>query len=167
MLSNIFHFGQIFKFKYGRNSEKKNGIKISCGYAHLHIMSFIFTKFHEILLSGFRGVALTRKTGLTDWLTNWQTDWLTDGSKTLYPTQHVNSRFRKEYSGTKNSSCYNKLIYFQFNKSCCEIIEFALNSITQKVNAKKKWMTEICHLTYVIVVISDLSVTIPLIIDVL
>ena len=31
-------------------------IKISCGYAHLHIMSFITTK----LLSGFRGVALTK-----------------------------------------------------------------------------------------------------------
>ena len=64
-----------------RNSEKKNGIKISCGYAHLHIMSFITTKFHEILLSGFRVVALTRKT--------WLTDWLTDGSKTLYPPQLV------------------------------------------------------------------------------
>ena len=44
-------------------------------------MSFITTKFHKILLSGFRGVVLTRKTG--------QTDWLTDGSKTLYPPQHV------------------------------------------------------------------------------
>ena len=30
------------------------------------IMSFITTKFHEILLSCFRGVVLTRKTGLTD-----------------------------------------------------------------------------------------------------
>ena len=48
-------------------------------------MSFITTKFHEILSSGFRGVALTRKTGLTDWLT----DWLMDGSKTLYPPQLV------------------------------------------------------------------------------
>ena len=56
-----FHFGQKW-----RNSEKKKGIKISCGYAHLHIMSFITTKFQEILLSGFRGVALTRKRGLTD-----------------------------------------------------------------------------------------------------
>ena len=45
-------------------------------------MSFISSKFHEILLSGFRGVALTRKTGLTD--------WLTDGRvKTLYPPQLV------------------------------------------------------------------------------
>ena len=33
-------------------------------------MSFITTKFHQILLSGFEGVALTRKTGLTDSLTN-------------------------------------------------------------------------------------------------
>ena len=46
----------------------------------LNIMS-ITTKFHEILLSGFRGVALTRKTGLMD--------RLTDGSKTLYPPQLV------------------------------------------------------------------------------
>ena len=46
---------------------EKSGIKISYGYEHLHIMSFITTKFQEILLSGFRGVVLTRKTGLTDW----------------------------------------------------------------------------------------------------
>ena len=32
---------------------------MSCGYVHLHIMSFTTTKFQEILLSGFRGVALT------------------------------------------------------------------------------------------------------------
>ena len=65
------------KFQKGRNSKKKNWNIISCGYAHLHIMSFITTKFHEILLSGFRGVALTRKTGLMD------------GSKTLYSPQIV------------------------------------------------------------------------------
>ena len=34
-------------------------LKIFCGHADLHIMSFINTKFQEILLSGFRGVALT------------------------------------------------------------------------------------------------------------
>ena len=84
--SSIFHFGQISKFKKGVTPRKKGGIKISCGYAHVHIMSFITTcTFYEILLSSFRGVALTRKTGLTDWLT----DWLTDGSKTLYPPQLV------------------------------------------------------------------------------
>ena len=51
--SSIFHFCQIFKFR-----EKKLN-KISCGYAHLHIMSFITTKFQKILSNGFRGVALT------------------------------------------------------------------------------------------------------------
>ena len=35
-------------------------------YTHLHIMSFITIKFHEILLRCFRGVTLTKKTtGLT------------------------------------------------------------------------------------------------------
>ena len=49
----------VVSFKKGRNSQKKNGIKISCVYAHLHIMSFITPKFQEILWSSFRGVALT------------------------------------------------------------------------------------------------------------
>ena len=57
--SSIFHFRQISKFKKGHCSQKKNWIRISYGYAHLHIMSFITTKFQEILFSGFRGVALT------------------------------------------------------------------------------------------------------------
>ena len=68
--SSIFHFGQTSKFKKGKILSKNNGIKISSGYAHLNIKSFITTKFHGILLSGFRGVALTRKTGLTDLPTN-------------------------------------------------------------------------------------------------
>ena len=34
-------------------------ISISCKNEHLHIMSFITTKFHAILLSGFSGVVLT------------------------------------------------------------------------------------------------------------
>ena len=45
-------------------------------------MSFITTKFQEILLSGFRG---ENKKNRTDGLT----DSLTDGSKTLYPPQLV------------------------------------------------------------------------------
>ena len=53
--SSIFHFGQISKLKKGVTLR----MKISCGYAHLHIKSFISTKFHEILFSGFRGVART------------------------------------------------------------------------------------------------------------
>ena len=51
-------FGQISKFKKRHSSQKKIWIRISCGCAYLHIMSFINTKFQEILLSGFRGVAL-------------------------------------------------------------------------------------------------------------
>ena len=57
--SSIFHFGQISKFKKGVILRKKNWIKISCGYAHLHIMTFITIKFQEILMSGFSRVALT------------------------------------------------------------------------------------------------------------
>ena len=38
---------------------QKDQISISCKNAYLHIMSFITIKFHAILLSGFRGVALT------------------------------------------------------------------------------------------------------------
>ena len=46
-------------------------MKIYCEYAQLISMSFVTTKFHEIMLSGFRGVALTKKKnqgkdGLTD-----------------------------------------------------------------------------------------------------
>ena len=68
--------------------------KDSCGYAHLHIMFFITTKFHEILLSGFGGVALTRETGLTD--------GRTDGSKTLYPPQLVARGIQKGMSDWLN-----------------------------------------------------------------
>ena len=41
----LFQFGQISKYKKGRNSDIKNWIKISCGNSHLH-MSCITTKFH-------------------------------------------------------------------------------------------------------------------------
>ena len=37
-------------------SKKKNQIRISCNNAHVHSMSLSTTKFHGILLSGFRGV---------------------------------------------------------------------------------------------------------------
>ena len=54
--------------------------KLFSKYAHPHSMSFIATKFYEILLSDFRGVTLT-KTGFMDRLT----DGLMAGSKTFYP----------------------------------------------------------------------------------
>ena len=63
---------------------EKKWIKISFGYVHLHILSFINVKFQEILLSSFRGVALTIKKR-----TNGLTDWLKDRSKTLNPSQLV------------------------------------------------------------------------------
>ena len=51
----------LIKFLSSRRASfrPKKWIKISCGYAHLHDMFFITTKFQEILLNGFREVALT------------------------------------------------------------------------------------------------------------
>ena len=40
-------------------ASQKDRISISCINAYLHIMSFIITKFHAILLRGFSGVVLT------------------------------------------------------------------------------------------------------------
>ena len=75
----IFHYGQIFKFKKVVTPRKKIESKFP---VDMRIYTFLHNyKFHEILLSGFRGVAVTRKIGLTD--------WLTDGPKTLYPPQLV------------------------------------------------------------------------------
>ena len=47
--SRIFNFGQISKFKRGIIPGNKNYIKISCGYAHVHSMSFITTSFTKFL----------------------------------------------------------------------------------------------------------------------
>ena len=52
LLSSTFNFDQISKFKKGVIPREKNWIKIFCECAHLHIMSFITTKFQEILFSG-------------------------------------------------------------------------------------------------------------------
>ena len=41
------------------NSHKIQEIKISWSYAQLHMVSLLPTKFHEILFSSFRGIALT------------------------------------------------------------------------------------------------------------
>ena len=87
--SSIFHFGQISKFKKGVTPRKKIESKLPMDMLIYTVCPS--TKFHEILLSGFRGVALTRKTGLTDWLTDWLTywltDWLTDETKSIFPPQ--------------------------------------------------------------------------------
>ena len=58
----IFHVDQISKLKKGVTLRKK----WNRNFLWICASNFITTKFHEILLSGFRGVSLTRKTGLTD-----------------------------------------------------------------------------------------------------
>ena len=68
--SSISNFGQISKFKSGiiprKNIESKFPANI-----HIYSVSFITTKFHEILLSGYRRVVLTKKIGLTGgWVRN-------------------------------------------------------------------------------------------------
>ena len=52
-------FGKFLSSK-GHNSHKIQAIKISWKYAQLHIVSLLSTKFHEILFSSFRGVALKK-----------------------------------------------------------------------------------------------------------
>ena len=108
--SEVFHFRQIYIIS--SKGRKLTGKKISCKYAHLHIiyMYFITTKFHQILLSSVIGVALTlffisakflsskgallpgnnqstcadKKKGLTRARTD-----LADGTKLIYPPQLV------------------------------------------------------------------------------
>ena len=53
-LSSICIFNQILKFKRGVTLRKNTK---SCKYANLLHNPFITTQFHDILLSGFRGVA--------------------------------------------------------------------------------------------------------------
>ena len=73
-ISEIPGTGTFFLSSKGVLLLEKNWIKMSCEYAYLQSMTFKITKFHEILLSGFRGVALTKnnnkKPRLTYWLTN-------------------------------------------------------------------------------------------------
>ena len=59
----------------GHNSNKNEGIKISCRYALLHMMFYLHTKFHDNWISSFRGVAMTRFwDGRTDGRTDWRSD---------------------------------------------------------------------------------------------
>ena len=71
VLSSIFYFGQISKFKMGVTPRKKINSNFSCGYADLHIMSFITTKFHEILFQRCQSSCADKK-NRTDGLTDWQ-----------------------------------------------------------------------------------------------
>ena len=69
------NFGQTIKYNLSKFKRgiipRKKWINISCKNVYLHILFFIATEFHEILLSGLSGVALTKK----------RTDGLTDGQK--------------------------------------------------------------------------------------
>ena len=56
---NFKHQGRAIGKKGDINCSSKRSTSISCKNPHLHIMSFITTKFHVILLSGFSGVVLT------------------------------------------------------------------------------------------------------------
>ena len=78
--SSIFHFRQISKFKKRHCSQKKNWIKMSCGYAHLHIYVLHNYKVSRNSVERFQRSCASKKN---------RTDWLTDGSKTLYPPQLV------------------------------------------------------------------------------
>ena len=70
--ASVVNFGKFLSSK-GHNSNKIQEIKISWQYAQLHMVSLLPTKFHEILFSSFRGVALTNRV----------TDRWTDRTKTI------------------------------------------------------------------------------------
>ena len=74
----------------GHNSHKIQAIKISWLYAQLHMVSLLSTKFHEILFSSFRGVALT------NCVMNRRTDGQTDRTKTIYLPTKVGGDINKK-----------------------------------------------------------------------
>ena len=81
-----FIFAKFLSSKGALLPAKKKNFRISCKFAHLHIMSFITTTFHEFC----RAVSEEfhwHKTGLKNGLTDWRLR--TDGSKTLFPPQLV------------------------------------------------------------------------------
>ena len=111
--SSIFHFCQISKFKKSVIQRKKNGIKISCGYAHIHIMSFITTKFqrsctnkkngsifHLGQISKFKKYVTSRK--------KWNHNFLWICASTHYVLHNYKvsrnsvERFQRSYASKKN-----------------------------------------------------------------
>ena len=66
--SSFFHFGQISKWIKGV-TPKKNWSKFHVDMYIYMVFSSQLQSFITILFSGFRGVKLIRKTGLTDWRT--------------------------------------------------------------------------------------------------
>ena len=89
MLSSIFHFGQISKFKKGVTLRKKwnQNFLLICTSTHyvLH-----YYKVSRNSVEPFQRSCANKKNrtdGLTDWLTDWLTEWLTDGRvKNIIPS---------------------------------------------------------------------------------
>ena len=95
------------------------------GYAHLHIKSFITTKFHEILLNGFRGVAL-KTVSIT------QLNWLRGVCIMIYSQIHVNNYLSLLQTNCKQNiparACINNAID-TFNQSSYRKPKLASESI--------------------------------------
>ena len=91
--ASVVNFGKFLCSK-GHNSHKSQVIKISWWYVQLHMVSLLPTKFHEILFSSFRGVALT------NCVTNRQTDG-----------QDTNNMSPHQIGGRHNSHYLSILVY--------------------------------------------------------
>jgi hypothetical protein len=78
--ASVVNFGKFLSSK-GHNSHKIQGINISWQYAQLHMVSLPPTKFHEILFSSFRGVALTSCFSSKFWeISKFKGTWLPQNS---------------------------------------------------------------------------------------
>ena len=84
VLSNIFNFGQIYKFKKGVTPRKK-----TLNQNFLWICTSTHYVLHYYKLSGNSVEQFQRSCADKKNRTDILTDWLTDGSKTLYPLQLV------------------------------------------------------------------------------
>ena len=83
MLSSIFHFGQVSKFKKGVTPRKKWNENFLWICASTHYVLYNY-KVSRNSVERFQRSCANKK----NW-TDGLTDWLTDGSKTLYPLQLV------------------------------------------------------------------------------
>ena len=123
----IYNFGHISKFKKRHYSQKKNWIRISCGYAHLHIKSFITTKFQEILLSGFRGDLLT-----TCFSSIFYFGQISKFKKGVTP------RERKREDDLSYWTCVQSQLLYVAIKICS-------NQIRKKLNQNFQWICPLTH----------------------
>lgn len=103
----------------------------SCEHAHLHIKSFITAKVHGILLSSYRGVALT-KIPRTDRLTDCRTNWRISQKNIRSATRGYNNYFLYRMNGIdKGTHDWDYVLYtvhfFTSRKIyCLECVEWHL-----------------------------------------